>query len=275
MRSFVSIFFGATFLFLSQPLAAAPRRLVSLLPSHTEIVQALGAGEFLVGVSDVEKKGAWPGVPRVGGLEPNWEALIALKPDLVLADNSHERFENEFKRFRLQVLFLPGTGAQTMEDVFSIIQKMGALLDRTSTAEALVQTCRARVKKIESRLPSANGPSVYFEIWPRPFQACAPSSLQGHLLSRAKAKNIMPPSRNSMPLVSSEWVAEHSPEFILHTGIVSSDEIARRPGWERLPAVKNGRVIVVDPDKFSRAGPGIVQAFEELVGILYGLEVRP
>jgi len=209
--------------------AQGPKRIVSLIPSHSEILKDLGAQDRLVGVSDVESDGAFPDLPRVGGVQPNWEALTALKPDLVLADTSHARHRDIFDRLKLPVIFLPGTD-----------------------------------------VPKGKRPRVYFEIWPLPIQAAARISLRGHRLELAGAENIVPPSKNLTAMVSLEWVPEQAPDVILHTGVIKGSEIAARPGWDRIPAVKSGRIYAVDRDRFSRASGHIVEAFEQLVDLLYG-----
>lgn len=255
----------------AEPLADPPKRVASLIPSHTEILATLRCENSLVGLSDVEDPSVYPNLPRVGGLQPNWEALISLKPDIVLADVSHQRYQKEFDRFRLPVLFLPTTQAENFDDVFQIVRRLGQLMGRSELAEELVRGYQARLKTIESRIPkTAAAPRVYFEIWPRPLQACGPKSLQGYLLTRAGAENILPVSRNTVPRISLEWVPQRSPDVIIHTGVVSTEEISRRPGWDHVPAVESGRVYRVDRDKFSRAGPRILDAFDELVDLLYG-----
>lgn len=212
-------------------LLAAPRRVISLIPSNSEIVRALGAEGCLVAVSDAEPEKEFPGLPRVGGLQPAWEPMIALRPDLILADVSHRRYEKDFRRFRLPVEYLGATKARDIEDVFALVRHIGGLLDRRREAEALAARLEARLKAVEALRPAGPGPRVYFEIWPRPIQACAPESLQGRLIERAGGRNIVPPSANEMPMISPEWVALQAPEVILHTGVVENGEILRRPGW--------------------------------------------
>jgi iron complex transport system substrate-binding protein len=107
-------------------------------------------------------------------------------------------------------------------------------------------------------------PSALFEIWDQPLQAVGPRSLQGHLLKRAGFANIVPETRNEMPLLSGEWVAAARPAVIFHTGLCSSERIAGRPGWKTVPAVQKGHVYKVDADLFSRAGPRILEALAEL-----------
>ncbi len=225
---------------------------------------AVGAEETLVGVSDVERAGDFSSVPRVGGLVPRWEALVALAPDIVLADSAHERFQSDFKRFRLPVQFFPATHAKTVEDVFVLIRDIGRIVGREREANALIARLQKQVTELDAVVPSGPRPRAFFEIWSQPLQGVAPGSLQGHFMERAGFKNIVPETRNEMPLLSSEWVAGATPDVIFHTGLTSADHIAARAGWKRIPAVQNNRIVFLDADLFSRAGPRVIEALAEL-----------
>ena len=252
------------FSLFSSSLFAAPRRVVSLLPSHSEIVVALGAGDTLVGVSDVERSGDFAAVPRVGGLVPRWEVLVALTPDVILADSAHERFGPDFKRFNLPAQFFPATHAKTIEDVFVLIKEIGRMVDREPKALALVAHLQKQVAELDAAVPSGTRPRAFFEIWSQPLQGVAPGNLQGHLMKRAGFENIVPETWNEMPLLSSEWVAGARPDVIFHTGLTSANHIAGRSGWKRIPAVQTQRIILLNADLFSRAGPRVVEALAEL-----------
>lgn len=241
------------------------RRLASLLPSHSEIVTALGARTALVAVSDSEHPGDFPGLPRAGALEPRWEVLMALRPDLVLADSAHERFAADFKRFHLPVLFLPATHAKSIEDVFELIRVLGDAIERGPQAAALLSALRERLARLDARPLPAHRPRVYFEIWPRPLQSVGAASFQGQLLKRAGFDNIVPDTTNEMPLLSSEWIVKSRPDVVFHTGVEGAEDLGSRPGWKDLPAVRSGRVIRVDADLISRAGPRVVEALAYLM----------
>ncbi|MBK8574485.1 MAG: ABC transporter substrate-binding protein [Elusimicrobia bacterium] len=249
---------------MASPLFGAPRRVVSLLPSHSEIVVAVGAGGTLVGVSDVERAGDFASLPRVGGLVPRWEVLMALTPDIILADSAHERFHSDFKRFHLPVRFFPATHAKTIDDVFVLIRDIGRIVDREREANALITRLQKQVAELDAAVPSGPRPRAFFEIWSQPLQGVAPGSLQGYLMTRAGFENIVPTTRNEMPLLSSEWVAGERPDVIFHTGLTSADHIAGRSGWKRIPAVQKQRIILLNADLFSRAGPRVVDALAEL-----------
>jgi len=251
-------------------LFATDQRVVSLLPSHTEILVALGGADDLVAVSDAERPNCFPGLPRVGGVVPRWEPLVALAPTLVLADDSHKRYLSDFQRFSLPVSFFPATRAQSIDDVFKIIRDLGKAVGRSTEAEKLLADLQAQRDRLPLNLASEKKPKVFFEVWPHPLQAVGGSSLQGRLLDRAGFENIVPDTRNEMPLVSAEWVVREAPDWIFFTDHVSVDDVVRRPGWGTIPAVREGRVIALDGDLFSRAGPRIIQALEELIRIRRG-----
>lgn len=257
-------FIAGILLMTSLPLFAAPRRAVSLLPSHSEILLALGAQDELVGVSDAERPTDFEKIPRVGGLSPRWEVLVALAPDVILADGAHERFRPDFDRFKLPVQFYPATHAKSIEDVFKIIKDVAETMDRRTHGEELLLRLRRDLVALDSATPVGPGPRAFFEIWAQPLQGVAPGSLQGHLLERAGFKNIVPDTRTEMPLISAEWVAAQKPEIIFHTGLSSPAVIAARAGWKKIPAVKNNNIVLLDADLFSRAGPRVVEALAGL-----------
>jgi iron complex transport system substrate-binding protein len=248
--------------------AAAPERIVSLLPSHTEILSVLGILDRVVGVSDAEDARLLPNVPRVGGVDIVWEVLAAQRPDLILADSSHRRYDDLFRRLHLSVVYLPSTDARTVEQVFDLIQAVGRLTGREDAARRWVNRARVRAKALDARRLPGPGPRVYFEIWPQPLQACGPGSLPGHLLSRVGAQNVVPDTGQDMPLVSAEVVVRADPEIILHTGVTPAAEIAHRPGWSSVSAVKTMRIIGVNQNDFSRAGPRVLDAWEALLNLL-------
>ncbi len=256
------------------PLFAAPRRTVSLLPSHSEIILALGASDNLVGVSDAERPTDFKKVPRVGGLSPRWEVLVALAPDVILADSAHERFRPDFDRFNLPVKFYPATHAKSIEDVFKIVKDVAETMDCQGEGEELLLRLRRELVALEASAPAGPHPLAFFEIWAHPLQGVAPGSLQGHLLERAGFKNIVPDTRTEMPLISAEWVAAQKPEIIFHTGLSSPAGIAARAGWKKIPAVKNNNVVLLDADLFSRAGPRVVEALAALRRVRLGENLK-
>ena len=249
-------------------LSAEVRRIVTLVPSHTDIVESLGIGDRLVGVADADK--GRESLPRAGGLAPRWEVLVSLKPDLVLADMSHRRFAPEFQRHKIPVRFFAATRAGTLQDVFAVILEVGDAVECSTAARRLVSDLTARAARIDDRRPPAPRPRAIFELWPRPLQVAGRGSLPGHLLERAGFVNVAPETRGDTPILSMEFVLQAKPEYIFHTGVLPVEEIKERAGWSALPAVEEGRVIYLDPDLFSRAGPRAVDALDVLMRIRRG-----
>src|SRR5262249_38999280 len=129
--------------------------------------------------------------------------------------------------------------------------------------------------ELDRRRLAAPGPRVYFEIWPQPLQAAGPDSLQGHLLARCGARNVLPDAGGPVPLASAEAVVEADPEIIVHTGIISNADILGRAGWSAPSACRARRIVLVNEDAVSRAGPRILDGWKELLDRLREATERP
>ncbi len=238
-------------------LAAPPQRIVSLLPSLTESVCALGACERLVGVDRYsnapERVRALPKVG--GGLDASPEAVLALRPDLVLAATSARGIER-LEALGLKVLALE---PRTHEDVRRVLRVLGVALG-TGGAQAGEDAWRRidpAVGAIARGLaPGARGLSVYVEVGPAPYGA-SESSFIGQTLARLGARNVLPGSLGPFPKLSPEFVVRADPDLIF----IAEAEAARlpaRPGWAGMRAVARGHVCALTPtqaDALVRAGP--------------------
>jgi len=240
-------------------LTLSPRRIVSMLPSLTETVCALDACERLVGVDSYSN---WPAaaqaLPRVGGLEDaNVERIVALKPDLVLLAKS-ARVTDRLEALGLKVLTLEPRSMQDMERVLGLL---GRVLDREAEATVLWNQLDGGVSRIAAALPaSARGKRVYFEAGSGPYAASA-SSYIGEVLARLGAVNVVPGSLGPFPKLNPEFVVRADPQVIM-VGDRNAMVLAGRPGWERIDAVKSGRICVFTPaqgDVLARPGPRMAE----------------
>lgn len=240
-------------------IAAPPRRIVSLLPSLTESVCALGACDRLVGV---DRYSNWPAsvqaLPRVGGgLDPNVEAIVALKPDLVLISKS-ARAGERLESLGLRVLVLEPENAAGARRV---LQQLGRALG-TGDADAVWARIDAGVAAAAKSLPPrARGMRVYFEVNDGPY-AASESSFIGETLARLGARNIVPGSLGPFPKLNPEFVVRADPELIM-IGEREAQALARRPGWDRIGTVRAGRVCRFDSaegDLLVRPGPRMDEA---------------
>lgn len=235
---------------------AAPQRIVSLLPSLTESVCALGQCSRLVGV---DRYSNWPAsvqkLPRVGGgIDPNIEAIVALKPDLVLMAES-SRAAERLQALGLKVLMLE---PKTHEQVQIVMAKVGQALGLPpAKAEQVWKEVDAGVSAAANSLPEhARGIRVYFEVNRAPY-AAGESSFIGQTLKRLGAGNVVPAELGPFPKLNPEFVVRANPDLIM-VGQRNVQGMTERPGWQRLRAVREQRICIFnsdDEDAIVRPGP--------------------
>ena len=242
------------------PAQAAPQRIVSLLPSLTETVCELGACGRLVGV---DRYSNWPAsvqqLPRVGGgIDPNIEAIVALKPDLVLMAQS-TRAADRLQALGLNVLMLePKTHEQVRVVIAQVAQALGL---PPENAERVWSNVDAGVSAAASTLPQkARGIRVYFEVNRAPY-AAGESSFIGQTLKRLGVGNVVPAELGPFPKLNPEFVVRANPDLIM-VGQRNVQGMAERPGWQRLRAVREQRICIFnsdDEDAIVRPGPRMAE----------------
>ncbi len=249
--------------------ARPPQRIVSLLPSLTETVCVLQACARLVGVDDFS---SWPQqvqrLPRVGGLEDaRVESIVALQPDLVLAPSSSRALP------RLVALGLPVLVLEprTLADVQRVLRLLGPLLAAGDAEAAWQHIAQGVAAAARSLPPERRGLRVYVEVGSAPY-AAGTTSFIGELLQRVGAANVVPPQLGPFPKLNPEFVVRADPQVI----VVARAEVAQlraRPGWQRIAAVRTGRICGLAPqqdDVLMRAGPRLAEAAGLLVQCLQG-----
>lgn len=239
--------------------ASPPRRIVSVLPSLTETVAALGGVDRLVGT---DRYSDWPEtvrtLPKVGGgIDPNLEAIVALKPDCVLIAPS-ARVSRRLEQLGLRVVALE---PKTHADVRRVTRVVGTLLGSPSTQRLLADMDRG-LAAAAARVPArVRGLRAYVEVDQTPYAASSGSFL-GETLARLGLANIVPASMGPFPHLNPEFVVAANPAIILMAG-GSAAELSARPGWKRIDAVRAGRVRVFDRqegDVLVRPGPRLAEA---------------
>ena len=240
------------------PTQPVPKRVVSLLPSLTESVCALGQCATLVGVDRYSNYPASvQALARVGGgLDPNIEAIVALKPDLVLVAASAPGTER-LRALGLRVLALePKDYASAVRVLGTLGQVLGV-----DTAPAVVAAMEADMRAAAALVPAtASGKTVYFEVSPGPYAASA-SSFLGHTLERLGLKNMVAGNLGPFPKVNPEFVVRAQPDVIM-VGDSNADALPARPGWGSLRALHTKRVCAfdkADADILVRPGPRMAQ----------------
>ncbi|CAM3684646.1 ABC transporter substrate-binding protein [Paracidovorax anthurii] len=242
--------------------AQPPRRIVSLLPSLTESVCALQQCGRLVGV---DRYSNWPDavtrLPQMGGgIDPNIEAIVAQRPDVVLLATS-SRASDRLEALGIPVVALePKTHAQVRE----VLGTLGTLLGvpPAQGAERLWREIDAGVQAAAQSLPArARGARVYFEVSRGPYAAGAVSFI-GETLARLGVRNVVPADLGPFPRLNPEFVVRARPD-VLMVGNSSMQALVPYPGWESLPAVREGRVCVFPPAEAElvvRPGPRMADA---------------
>jgi len=250
-------------------LAAPPQRIVSILPSLTETVCALGACARLAGV---DRYSNWPepvrALPQVGGgIDPNVEAIVALKPDLVLAAPS-SRVASRLEALGITVAVLEPKNQAGMQRVIGqVAQLLGV---PPADAEALWRRIDAGVEAAVRSVPApARGALVYFEVNNGPY-AAGESSFMGETLARLGARNIIPAALGPFPKINPEFVVRADPQVIM-VGQRSGQGLEQRPGWPAIRAVRDGRVCRFDAqqsDILVRPGPRMAEAAQLMADCL-------
>lgn len=251
-------------------LKAAPKRIVSMLPSITETVCAIGACQHLVATDTYSD---WPEaikkLPKVGGLyDPNPELIVSLKPDLVLL-SVYGKLQEVLEKAGI-VTFAIST--ETYDDIFRSTRLLGQVLNLRSEAERLVSRIQNEVYAVETRAAKANErPSVYYEIDPTPYSV-GPDSFIGVLIGKARGQNIIPKELGPFPQVSPELVVQKNPAIIVLTHSGAAD-LKKRPGWAAIAAVKNDRLCNfagAGDNLLSRPGPRVAESLKLLIECFHG-----
>ena len=239
-------------------LAQPPQRIVSLLPSLTETVCALGQCQRLVGV---DRYSNYPdfvrNLPQVGGgLDPNIEAIAALKPDLVLMATSTP-VADRLQSLGIKVLALE---PKSHADVQRALQIVGRVLE-VPDADRVWREIDTAVLATAQAVPlKARALRIYFEVNSAPY-AAGEASFIGETLKRLGVRNMVPASLGVFPKLNPEYVVRENPDLIM-VGDRNFTGLQGRPGWQRIRAIREGRVCVFtaeQTDVLVRAGPRMAE----------------
>ena len=242
-------------------IAKPPLRIVSLLPSLTETVCALGQCQKLVGV---DRYSNWPEsaakLPRMGGgIDPNIESVVAAKPDLVLMATS-ARGAERFASLGLTVLALEPRSHADVQRVMRIVAQ--ALDVPVVESDRVWRHIDAAVNAAAQSIPEkAKGQRVYFEVSAAPYGA-SESSFIGETLQRLGVRNILPASLGPFPKINPEFVVRAQPDIIM-VGDSNFADMTTRPGWQNMRAMRTQRVChfkTEESDVLVRAGPRMDEA---------------
>lgn len=258
-------------------ITSRPERIVSLLPSNTEILFAVGAGEQVVGVTSYCNYPPETATrTQVGGITSQTisiEAVAALEPDLVVASGAQKDVIQPLSEAGLTVIALQPA---TFEDIYSNITMVGQVTGHADQAAAVVEDMRDRVAAVSAQvatIPEAERPTVYYEVWNEPLMTAGPHTFIGQMIDLAGGRQIFADAGEDWPQVSAEVIINRNPAIILgpttSSEILTAEKIGARPGWENIAAVRDNHIYLLDPDIVSRPGPRIVEALEAMAQVFY------
>ncbi len=239
-----------------------PRRIVSLSPTATETLFAIGAGRQVVAVDDQSDYPRRAPRTKLSGFTPNAEAVAGYRPDLVVISYDPGRFVASLRKLRIPVL-LQKT-AKSLPATYAQIRQLGLATGHRSSARTLVARMRTGIASaVGTSRGRARGRSVYHEVSPDLY-AAASGSFVGSIYRLFGLRNIADPADTGggFPKLSAEYVIAENPSLIVLADTKCCGQtratVASRPGWNRITAVRNGSVAIVDDSIASRWGPRIV-----------------
>lgn len=257
-------------------LTSPAQKIVSLAPSNTEILFAVGAGSQVVGrdgFSDYPAEAK--ALASVGGSMGNYstEAIVALKPDLVLAaEINPPELVKQLEGLGLTVYYL--SNPKTIEEMYGNLAIVGQLTGRDTNA--LTDSLKARVKVVDDLIASTSArPTVFYEIDatdPGKPYTYGPGTFGDLLISRAGGSNIGGSLKNAYPQISLEQIVASNPSIILLGDSVygsTPESVKARSGWDSIEAVKSGQIFPIDDNLISRPGPRLVDGLEQLAKLFH------
>jgi iron complex transport system substrate-binding protein len=259
-------------------LSAPAQRIVSLAPSNTEILFALGAAAQVVGRDEFSNYPAEvTSIPSIGGSMGNYnfENIAALKPDLVLVSslNTPEQVKS-LEELGITVYLLPNP--VDLDELYKNLGTVGTLVGKTSQAEKLIEDLKSRVNAVEDKISAVdNRPVVFYELdasdASQPWTS-GPGTFLSNLIGMAGGMNAGDELSGDFAQISLETLLVKNPDLIIlgdsNYG-VDIQQVASRPGWETLGAVKSSRVYPFNDDLVSRPGPRLVDGLEALAKLIH------
>jgi len=252
-------------------LPALPRRIVSLTPANTEILFALGLkGRIVADTTYCDYPPEAKTLPHVGDSNISIEKVIAQKPDLVVASASaSKKAIEQLERLGSRRIPVFAVDPKNMHEVYAAIRSIGQITGQTRQAEQVARSMQARVARVRKAVASARSrPRVLVVVQADPLWVVGSENFMDELIRLAGGENATRDAGPGYHAYSVERVVVRKPDVIL-IGHESAARIRSKPGWSNLPAVQRNALYAPDPNKFSRPGPRLAEALEELARMLH------
>jgi iron complex transport system substrate-binding protein len=257
----------------SVSIEAVPARVISLAPSVTEILFAIGLDREIVAVTAFcDYPPAAARRPKVGYASPNLEQIVALDPDLVIGPAEFLRADllGKLEQFKISTVVL---NAKSLRDIENHVRLLGQVFRRSAEADGVLTAMRRRMEAAVARVDQARPVRVLYVLNSQPLITVGPGSYIHELIERAGGVNIAASASAAYPRIGMDTVLQADPEILLFpVGTTETVPEADREAWKRwtdITAVRTGRLHVVPSDLINRPGPRIVDALDALTAILH------
>jgi cobalamin transport system substrate-binding protein len=254
-----------------------PERIVSLSPTATEMLFAIGAGDQVEAVDDQSNFPAEAPVTGLSGFEPNVEAIVSYEPDLVVYATEPGDLGASLEG--LGVPALQQDAAAALDDVYDQLDQLGVATGNVSEAAALAEQMRADIDGIVASIEPPDAPLTFYHELDDTYYSVTSSTFIGQLYALAGLRNIADEAKGAgggYPQLSAEYIIEANPDlvFLADTKCCkqSPQTVAKRPGWDRIAAVEHGGVIPLDDDVASRWGPRVVDYLRQIAAAVTDLQ---
>jgi iron complex transport system substrate-binding protein len=253
-----------------------PQRVVSLSPGVTEILFAIGGGEQVVGITQYcnypPEAQSRTRVGGFSGITVNIESIARLKPDMVILSGfMHERIIPLLERLSIPIFAVE---PQNFEEVYQTIEIIGRLTGNLQGASGVVSGMRAKIRQAEARRGNRERPGVFWELSDEPLITAGGNTFISEAIQLAGGRNVFADLREQWPGVNNEQVLLKGPAWIIagddHGKVIEPRTLSRRPGWSRIPAVRDNHIALVNADSLYRYGPRLADAVLAISEILWG-----
>jgi len=260
---------------------ARPHAIVSLSPTATEMLYAIGAGSQ---VEAVDKYSDYPaGTPRTSldGDDPNVEAIAARRPDLVVASQDVSGLSHQLRALGIPVLLDPAAG--DLAQAYAQFVQLGRATGHLAGARAEVATVEAEIRQVVASTPRPTGPLTYYYELDQTYYSETSSTFIGQVLGLLGLRSIADAASGAAasggyPQLNAEFVVNADPDYVFLADTrccaQSPATVGARPGWSTMAAVEHGRVLALDDDVASRWGPRVVVLLQEVARELRAHPVR-
>ena len=257
-------------------IAARPERIVSLSPTATEMLFAIGAGEQVIAADDQSNYPPEAPTTELSGFEPNIEAIADYEPDLVVVGHPGPVVKS-LKALDVPVLLQPA--AVDLDGTYAEIDQLGLATGHTVEATELVSSMRSEIDDIVSSVPVFDDPPTYYHELDQTYFTVTSKTFIGSVYKLLGLENIAdaaPDAASGYPQLSAEYIVDADPDLIFLADTKCCDQtsetVAARPGWGQVSAVKNDAVVELDDDIASRWGPRIVDYLRTVAAEVSELE---